>query len=130
MSKKFLPYSRQLIDEADIAAVVDVLKGDWLTTGPNIQLFEDAFANAVEAKSAVACSSGTAALHLMLMGLGVGPGDWVIVPSMTFLATANAVRYTGAEVYFADVNSETGLLDVENLNYCLLYTSPSPRDRG
>ena len=127
MSKKFLPYSRQLIDEADIAAVVDVLKGDWLTTGPNIQLFEEAFANAVEAKSAVACSSGTAALHLMLMGLGVGPGDWVIVPSMTFLATANAVRYTGAEVYFADVNSETGLLDVENLNYTLAKIPAKPK---
>ena len=76
----------------------------------------------------MACSSGTAALHLMLLGLGVGPGDWVIVPSLTFLATANAVRYTGAEVYFADVNSETGLLDTEHLSYCLLYTSPSPRD--
>ena len=127
MSKKFLPYSRQLIDEADIAAVVDVLKGDWLTTGPNIKSFEDAFANSVEAKSAVACSSGTAALHLMLMGLGIGPGDWVIVPSMTFLATANAVRYTGAEVYFADVNSETGLLDVENLNYTLAKIPAKPK---
>ena len=127
MSKKFLPYSRQLIDEADIAAVVDVLKGDWLTTGPNIKSFEDAFANAVDAKSAVACSSGTAALHLMLMGLGVGPGDWIIVPSMTFLATANAVRYTGAEVYFADVNSETGLLDAENLSYTLSKIPVKPK---
>ena len=63
----------------------------------------------------------------MLMGLGVGPGDWVIVPSMTFLATANAVRYTGAEVYFADVNSETGLLDVENLNCTLAKIPAKPK---
>ena len=116
--KRFLPYGRQTIDEADISAVVDVLRGDWLTTGPSVNSFEKAFSNAVGSEHAVACSSGTAALHLMLMGLGVGPGDWVIVPSLTFLATANAVRYTGAEVFFADVNPET----------CLLYTSPSPRD--
>jgi len=75
----------------------------------------------------VACSSGTAALHLMLLGLGVGPGDWVIVPSLTFLATANAVRYTGAEVYFADVNPETGLLDTEHLSYALAKSNSEPK---
>ena len=75
----------------------------------------------------MACSSGTAALHLMLMGLGVGPGDWVIVPSLTFLATANAVRYTGAEVYFADVNPETGLMNSEQLSYALAKSNFKPK---
>ena len=67
--KRFLPYGRQTIDEADISAVVDVLRGDWLTTGPSVNSFEKAFSNAVGSEHAVACSSGTAALHLMLMGL-------------------------------------------------------------
>ena len=125
--KRFLPYGRQTIDEADISAVVDVLRGDWLTTGPSVNSFEKAFSNAVGSEHAVACSSGTAALHLMLMGLGVGPGDWVIVPSLTFLATANAVRYTGAEVFFADVNPETGIMNAEQLSYALAKSNFKPK---
>ena len=125
--KRFLPYGRQTIDEADISAVVDVLRGDWLTTGPSVNSFEKAFSDAVGSEHAVACSSGTAALHLMLMGLGVGPGDWVIVPSLTFLATANAVRYTGAEVFFADVNPETGIMNAEQLSYALAKSNFKPK---
>ena len=78
-------------------------------------------------RACVACSSGTAALHLMLLGLGRSISDWVIVPSLTFLATANAVRYTGAEVYFADVNPETGLLDTEHLCYALAKSNFEPK---
>lgn len=109
MADRFLPYGRQTVDEADIAAVVDVLRGDWLTTGPNIDRFEAVFAEAVGVPHAVACSSGTAALHLAALALGLGPGDWTVVPSVTFLATANAARYVGAEVSFADIDPNTGL---------------------
>ena len=110
-----LPYGRHCIDSEDIAAVVEVLRGDWLTTGPKVAAFEEAFAGCVGARFAVACSSGTAGLHLAMLARGLGEGDVVIVPSMTFLATANAVRYVGAEVVFADVDADTGLLDEPGL---------------
>lgn len=106
----FLPYGRQVVDDADIAAVTDVLRGDWLTTGPHVDSFETAFARSTGADYAVACSSGTAALHLAMLALDLDPGDRVVVPAVTFLATANAVRYVGAEVVFADVDPDTGLL--------------------
>ncbi|MFW6413525.1 MAG: UDP-4-amino-4,6-dideoxy-N-acetyl-beta-L-altrosamine transaminase [Oceanicaulis sp.] len=115
----FLPYGRQSIDEADIAAVVRVLKSGHLTTGPEIPAFEAEFAAAVSAPHAVACNSATAALHLALDGLGVKPGDVCIVPTITFLATANAARYCGADVVFADVDPETGLLTAETLGDAL-----------
>ncbi len=108
----FLPYGRQSIDEADIAAVVEVLRGDFLTTGPTVDAFETAFATAVGAPYAVACSSGTAGLHLAMMALGVGPGDAVVVPTVTFLASANCAIYVGAEAVFADVDAESGLTTV------------------
>ncbi|MBT5264713.1 MAG: aminotransferase class I/II-fold pyridoxal phosphate-dependent enzyme, partial [Rhodospirillaceae bacterium] len=115
MRDAFLPYGRQDIDDEDIAAVVAVLRGDWLTTGPTVEVFETAFAEAVGASEAVACANGTAGLHLAALALGLGPGDQVVVPSVTFLATANAVRYVGAEVVFADVDPETGLMRAEDL---------------
>jgi UDP-4-amino-4,6-dideoxy-N-acetyl-beta-L-altrosamine transaminase len=110
MSPAFLPYGRHDIDEADVAAVVAALRSDHLTGGPMVERFEAAFAEATGALHAVACNSGTAALHLATLGLGLGPGDAAIVPAMTFLATANAVRMTGAEVVFADVDPESGLI--------------------
>ncbi len=88
-----IPYGRQSIDEADIQAVVEVLRSDWLTTGPGVEEFEKAFARFVEARHAVAVSSGTAALHAAVYALGIGPGDEVIVPAMTFAATANCVVF-------------------------------------
>ncbi|MEC4592578.1 MULTISPECIES: UDP-4-amino-4,6-dideoxy-N-acetyl-beta-L-altrosamine transaminase [Nitrospirillum] len=106
----YLPYGRQAIDEDDIAAVTAVLRGDWLTQGPTVTRFEQAFAQAVGARHAVACANGTAALHLACMALDLQPGDAVVVPAVTFLATANAARYCGAEVAFADVDPETGLM--------------------
>lgn len=112
---RFLPYGRQQIDEADIAAVADVLRGDWLTTGPKIVELETALAQRLQAAEAVSCSSGTAALHLACLAAGLGPGDTAIVPSITFLATANAVRMTGAEVVFADVARDTGLMEPSHL---------------
>jgi UDP-4-amino-4,6-dideoxy-N-acetyl-beta-L-altrosamine transaminase len=119
MSSSFLPYGRQAIDEADIQAVVEVLRGDWLTTGPAVDAFDRAFAEAVGADHAVSCSNGTTALHLALAALGVGEGDVCIVPAITFMATANAARYCGAEVVFADVDAETGLMTPDTLREAL-----------
>ena len=106
-----LPYGRQTIDDRDIEAVLEVLRSDWLTTGPKVSEFEVAFAEFVGADEAVAVSSGTAALHAMMVAAGVGPGDEVIVPAITFAATANAVLYVGATPVFADVESSTILID-------------------
>ncbi len=115
MAEGFLPYGRQSIDDDDVAAVAAVLRSDYLTTGPTAGEFEAEFARAVGAKYAVSCSSGTAALHLAALSLKLGEGDVVIVPAMTFLATANMARYVGAEVRFADVDSETGLMTAQTL---------------
>ena len=120
----FLPYCRQTIDEGDIASVVEVLRGPWLTTGPKVDAFEAAFARHVGAAHAVACSSGTAALHLTALALELGEGDQVIVPSVTFAATANAVRFVGAEVIFADVDAESGLMTANTLEAALSKARP------
>lgn len=110
-----IPYGRQIIDEEDIKAVTDVLTSDWLTTGPMVATFEEAFAQFVGAPYAVSLSSGTAALHSAMYAIGIGPGDEVIVPSMTFAATANAVVYQGGTPIFADVHAESLLLDVTSV---------------
>ena len=109
----FLPYGRQSIDEDDIRVVAEALRGDYLTTGPTVAAFEAEFAAKTGAAHASACSNGTAGLHLAAMALGLGPGDAAIVPTMTFLATANCVRYVGADVVFADVDPATGLITPE-----------------
>lgn len=118
-SNSFLPYGRQSIDESDLAAVAKALQADYLTTGPGVGRFEQAFADMVGARHAVASNSGTAALHLACIALGLQPGDAVIVPSLTFLATANAARFCGADVIFADVDSETGRLTAATLEAAL-----------
>ena len=115
----FLPYGRHSVDEDDIAAVAAVLRGDWLTTGPTVRAFEQALARRVGAADAVSCSSGTAALHLAALALGLGEGDVAVVPAITFLATANAVRFVGAEVAFADVDPETGLMGPQHVEAAL-----------
>lgn len=106
-----LPYGRQSVDEADIQAVVDVLRSDWLTTGPKVSEFEEAFAAKVGAKYAVSFSSGTAALHAAAFAAGLGPGDEAITSPMTFAATANCILYQDARPVFADVASDTLNLD-------------------
>jgi UDP-4-amino-4,6-dideoxy-N-acetyl-beta-L-altrosamine transaminase len=111
----FLPYGRQQIDQSDIDAVSDVLRSDWLTTGPAVAAFEDKLSRAIDAKHAIACSSGTAALHLASLAIGLGPGKTVIVPTITFAATANAPRLAGADIIFADVDGETGLMTPRTL---------------
>jgi perosamine synthetase len=104
-------YGHQWIDEADIRAVVDVLRSDWITTGPKVLEFEQAVADYVGAEYAVAVNSGTAALHAAMYAVGVGPGDEVILPPMTFVATANCVVFQGAAPVFADVEPDTLLID-------------------
>lgn len=106
-----LPYGRHEIDDDDIAAVARVLRSDWLTSGPLVAEFEAAFADLVAAPEAVAVSNGTAALHAAMFAIGIGPGDEVIVPPMTFAASANAVVYQGGTPIFADVDTDTLLID-------------------
>src|SRR6478735_1200195 len=110
-----LPYGRQTIEDDDIAAVAEALRGDFLTTGPTVEAFEQAFAETVGAPHAVACANGTAALHLAMLALDVQPGEAVVVPAITFLATANCARYVGAEVVFADVDPASGLMTPDTL---------------
>lgn len=106
-----LPYGRQSISEDDIQSVVDVLRSDWLTTGPKVGEFEDALAAQAGAKYAVAFSSGTAALHGAAFAAGLKPGDEAVTSPLTFAATANCVLYQGARPVFADVSSDTLNLD-------------------
>jgi perosamine synthetase len=106
-----LPYGRQTITEADIAAVLAVLRSDWLTTGPKVWEFEQALAEFVGVEHAVVVNSGTAALHCAMAAIGVSSGDEVIVPCISFVATANCVVYCGGTPVFADVEAETALID-------------------
>lgn len=112
---KLLPYGHQFLDEEDIRAVVEVLRSDWLTTGPKVAEFEESFAAEVGANYAVAVSSGTAALHAAVFAAGVGPGDEVITTPLTFCATANCVLYQGAKPVFADIAQETLTIDPKEI---------------
>ena len=106
-----IPYGRQWVDEEDIQAVADILRSDWLTTGPTVEAFERSVAEFVGAQYAVAVANGTAALHAIMAAIGIGPGDEVIVPPMTFVGTANAVVFQGGTPVFADVDPDTLLIN-------------------
>jgi perosamine synthetase len=112
---RLLPYGRQAVDEDDIRAVVDVLRSDWLTTGPKVREFEEALAARVGALFAVTFSSGTAALHAAAFVAGLGPGDEAITTPLTFAATANCVLYNGATPVFADICADTLNLDPQQV---------------
>jgi perosamine synthetase len=112
---RILPYGHQWVDDEDIKDVVKVLRSEWITGGPNVCAFEEAFAAQVGAKYAVAVSSGTAALHSAMFAAAIGPGDEVIVPAMTFAASANCVRFQGGTVVFADVRPDTLNLDPKHV---------------
>ncbi|MDH5525734.1 MAG: UDP-4-amino-4,6-dideoxy-N-acetyl-beta-L-altrosamine transaminase [Nitrospirota bacterium] len=111
----FLPYGRQHIDDDDIAAVVEVLRSDWLTQGPSVTQFESAVAEYCGVRHAVACNNGTAALHLAMLAAGLGDGDTVITSPNTFLASANCARYVGAAVRFADIDPATANMSANAL---------------
>jgi len=114
--EKLLPYGRQSLDDADIRAVVEVLKSDWLTTGPKVGEFEERFAAWVGARHAISFSSGTAALHGAAFAAGLGPGDEAITTPMTFCADANCILYQGATPVFADVSADTLNLDPQEVS--------------
>ena len=119
MANTRIPYGRQNITQEDINAVTEALKSDYLTQGPRIKEFEENFANYVGAKYAVAVSNGTAALHISVMALGLKPGQKVITTPITFVATANAVKYCGGEVVFADIDPDSYLLDINSVRSIL-----------
>lgn len=118
-----IPYGRQNITEEDIRIVVETLQSDYLTQGPRIAEFEEAFAKYVGSKYAVAVANGTAALHLCALALDVKPGQKVITTPITFAASANCIRYCGGEVVFSDIDPETYLLDIGKVEK-LLQSSP------
>lgn len=126
---KNIPYGRQNITDEDIQAVIETLKSDYLTQGPKIKEFEDAFAKYIGCKYAVAVSNGTAALHISALSLNVKPGDKVITTPITFVASANCVRFCGGDVVFADIDPDTYLIDINSVRK-LLENSPIGTYKG
>lgn len=127
--RKVIAYGRQNITEEDIQAVVETLKSDYLTQGPKIKEFEDAFAAYIGCKYAVAVSNGTAALHISAIAMHIKPGDKVITTPITFVASANCVRFCGGEVVFADIDPQTYLLDIKSVRK-LLENAPKGTYKG
>jgi UDP-4-amino-4,6-dideoxy-N-acetyl-beta-L-altrosamine transaminase len=124
-----LSYGRQHITDADISAVVEVLRSDFLTQGPTIKQFEEAFASYVGSKYALAVANGTAALHLSAIALGAKPGHKVITTPITFAASANCIRYCGGDIVFADIDPATYLIDFDCVKK-LLEEAPSGTYKG
>ena len=122
MPNKFLPYSRQKIDNNDIKKIVKVLKSDFITQGPNINDFEKNFAKYVGAKYAVACATGTAALHLSCIALGINKKSKILTSAITFVASANCAEFLGANVDFVDIDHNTYCISVEELEKKLRTT--------
>lgn len=125
--RPFLPYGRQTIEQDDKDAVLRVLDSDYLTTGPEVARFEAAINGIVGSAHAISCNSATAGLHMAAMALDLGPDDCVIVPSMTFLATANGPHYTGAQIVFADVDPDSGLMTGQTLRDAIARSPRPPR---
>ena len=126
---KPIPYGKQHITVEDLERVTAVLQSDFLTQGPCIAEFEEAFAEYIGCKYAVAVANGTAALHLAIMALDVKEGDKVITTPITFAASANCIRYCGGEVVFADINPDTYLLDIHSVRQ-LLEAKPKGTYKG
>lgn len=113
-----IPYGRQSVDDADVAAVIEVLRGDWLTQGPAVERFESAVAECTGARYAVAFVNGTAALHAAMFAAEIGAGDVVATSALSFVASANCARYVGADVVFVDIDPATLNLDVTAVPLC------------
>lgn len=129
MKKEVISYGKQHITEEDIQVVIEALKSDYLTQGPRIAEFEENFAKYIGAKYAVAVANGTAALHLCTIALGVKEGNKVITTPLTFVASANCVRYSGGEVVFTDIDPKTYLIDLNSVKE-LLQNSPKGTYKG
>lgn len=127
MATNFLPYGIQAIDDADVTAVSHALRGEYLTTGPRVASFERAFAESCGVPHAVACANGTAALHMAALVLDIGPGDVVLAPTMSFLASANGMHYAGAEIVFMDCDPETGLVTPETFSDAIARAPRAPK---
>ena len=123
MNTKIIPYGRQSIEQDDIEAVVNTLQSDFLTQGPKVLEFEKKFADYIGSKYAVAVNNATSGLHLSVLSLGLSKGARVITTPITFAASANCIRYAGAEVWFADINPDTYLLSIESVR-SLLESKP------
>jgi UDP-4-amino-4-deoxy-L-arabinose-oxoglutarate aminotransferase len=119
MRKEFLPFSRPSISEEDIAAVGDVLRSGWITTGPKCAEFEQRFREYVGSPGAVALASGTAGMHVLFRALGIGPGDEVITPSMTWVSTVNLIVLAGAVPVFADIDQDTLMVSSDSIKRAL-----------
>jgi len=119
MRQDFLPFSRPSISEEDIAAVADVLRSGWITTGPRNAEFERAFCKYTGSRHAVALSSATAGMHLLFKALGIGPGDEVVTPSMTWVSTVNLITLCGATPVFADIDPDTLMITADTVKPCL-----------
>lgn len=115
MSQDFIPFSRPSIGDEEIAAVEQVLRSGWITTGPKNQELEEQFANYVGCRHAVALSSATGGMHITLLALGIGPGDEVITPSQTWVSTANMICLLGATPVFVDVDRDTLMSDLTSI---------------
>jgi len=115
MSQAFLPFSRPSIGDEEIAAVEQVLRSGWITTGPKSQALEEQFADYVGCQHAVALSSATGGMHITLLALGIGPGDEVITPSQTWVSTANMISLLGAKPVFVDVDRDTLMTDAARI---------------
>src|SRR3954447_2187811 len=114
-----IPVMRPWLGEEEAAAAAEAVASGWVAQGPRVRAFEEAFAGRIGTAEAISVSNCTTALHLALHLLGVGPGDEVVVPSLSFIATANAARYVGAEPVFADVDATTGNLTPETIGRAL-----------
>lgn len=120
MEKKFLPYGKQNITQEEIESVISALSGDYITQGPLVEKFELSLAKYLGVKHAVVVSNGTAALHIASLALDLKPGDAVIIPAISFVATSNAVLYCGATPIFADVDAKTGNILIESAEEAIL----------
>ena len=120
MGKKIIPYGKQNIEQDEIDAVIKTLQSDFLTQGPKVREFEEKFAEYVGAKYAVGVSNATAGLHISVLALGLKKGERVITTPITFAATANCVKYAGGEVWFADIDPNTYLLDLKSVEQLIL----------
>ncbi len=124
MNTSFLPLSKPSISEDEISAVADVLRSGWITTGAKNAELEQAVCNITGAKYAVALSSATAGMHLLMKALDIGPGDEVITPSMTWVSTPNQVELCGATPVFVDVNRDTLMVEAEMIEPLITESYP------
>ncbi|MFZ2631269.1 MAG: aminotransferase class I/II-fold pyridoxal phosphate-dependent enzyme [Desulfosalsimonadaceae bacterium] len=124
MRNGFLPFSKPSVSDADISAVVETLKSGWITSGPRASEFEMNFCEYTGAAASVALSSATAGMHLLLKALGIGPGDEVVTPSMTWVSTVNLIVLAGATPVFTDIDKHTMMVTPEMIERCI-----TPRTR-